>query len=98
MIRFKTLLEQGNAQGFKIISPLEYYFPVKRTTDGISAVDIKFKKFPFWRIDKRHLQILDGGWHFSEIKTPEEIYEKHQNDGENTIFSLLTQIKVLWTT
>ena len=38
--------------------------------------NLKFKKFPFWRIDKRNLQILDGGWHFSYLQTPEEILNK----------------------
>ena len=26
--------------------------------------DLKFKNYPFWRIDKRHLQIIDGGGTF----------------------------------
>lgn len=38
--------------------------------------NLKFKKFPFWRIDKRHLQIIDGGWHFSFLQTPEQILKK----------------------
>ena len=27
--------------------------------------DMKFKKYSFWRIDKRNIQIIEGGWHFS---------------------------------
>ena len=35
------------------------------------------------------MQIVnDGGWHFSEIKTPEEILEKHQNDEHHDEFEL----------
>ncbi len=38
---------------------------------------MKFKKFPFWRIDKMNLQIIaDGGWHFSYLMDPEKISEK----------------------
>ena len=38
--------------------------------------DLKFKKFPFWRIDKRNLQIINGGWHFSFLQSPEDIIKK----------------------
>ncbi len=38
--------------------------------------NLKFKKYPFWRIDKRNLQIVDGGWHFSYLQTPNEILKK----------------------
>ncbi len=40
--------------------------------------DLKFKKYPFWRIDKiRNLQIIkNGGWHFSYLQKPESILEK----------------------
>ena len=38
--------------------------------------DLKFKKYPFWRIDKRNLQIIDGGWHFSFLQSPEDIIKK----------------------
>ena len=38
--------------------------------------DLKFKKYPFWRIDKKKLQIIDGGWHFSFLQTPNEIAKK----------------------
>ena len=38
--------------------------------------DLKFKKYPFWRIDKRNLQIIDGGWHFSNLKNPVDIEKK----------------------
>ena len=43
--------------------------------------DLKFKKRPFWRIDKLRLNniIEDGGWHFCNLKTPTELLYKYQN-------------------
>ena len=40
--------------------------------------DLKFKKYPFWRIDKtRDLQIIEnGGWHFSYLQSPENLSKK----------------------
>ena len=38
--------------------------------------DLKFKKYPFWRIDKKDLQIISGGWHFSFLQSPEDIAKK----------------------
>ena len=38
--------------------------------------NLKFKNYPFWRIDKRHLQIIEGGWHFSFLQTPDQILKK----------------------
>jgi len=43
--------------------------------------DLKFKKRPFWRIDKLRLNniISDGGWHFCNLKDPEKILYKYKN-------------------
>ncbi len=43
--------------------------------------NLKFKEYPFWRIDKiRNLQIIkEGGWHFSYLQTPENISKKIQS-------------------
>ena len=43
--------------------------------------DLKFKKRPFWRIDKFRLNniIEDGGWHFCNLKTPENLLYKYKN-------------------
>ena len=43
--------------------------------------NLKFKKRPFWRIDKLRLNniIEDGGWHFCNLKTPENLLYKYQN-------------------
>ena len=38
--------------------------------------DLKFKKYPFWRIDKKNLQIIEGGWHFSFLQSPENVAKK----------------------
>ena len=42
---------------------------------------LKFKKRPFWRIDKIRLNniIENGGWHFCNLKSPEELLYKYQN-------------------
>ena len=38
--------------------------------------DLKFKKYPFWRIDKTGLQVINGGWHFSFLQNPSDIAKK----------------------
>ena len=40
--------------------------------------DFKFKKYPFWRLDKpQNIQIIeDGGWHFAYLQNPENISKK----------------------
>jgi beta-1,4-mannosyl-glycoprotein beta-1,4-N-acetylglucosaminyltransferase len=40
--------------------------------------NLKFKKYPFWRIDKtRNLQIIEnGGWHFAFLQNPKNISKK----------------------
>ena len=43
--------------------------------------NLKFKKRPFWRIDKFRLNniIENGGWHFCNLKEPEKILYKYKN-------------------
>ena len=41
-----------------------------------SLRDLKFKDYPFWRFDKKDLQIIKGGWHFSFLQTPQQILKK----------------------
>ena len=43
--------------------------------------ELKFKKRPFWRIDKLRLNniINDGGWHFCNLKTPDQLLYKYKN-------------------
>jgi beta-1,4-mannosyl-glycoprotein beta-1,4-N-acetylglucosaminyltransferase len=56
--------------------------------------NLKNKKYPFWRIDtyfsnlkETSLDIIDdGGWHFTNIKTPEDLYIKMKNFGHHDEF------------
>ena len=43
--------------------------------------NLKFKKRPFWRIDKYRLNniIENGGWHFCNLKSPEKLLYKYKN-------------------
>ena len=49
--------------------------------------DVKHKKYPFWRLDIMFSKmkyssihyVKDGGWHFTNIKTPEDIEKKYLN-------------------
>ena len=49
--------------------------------------DVKHKKYPFWRLDvmlskkkyKSIHYIENGGWHFTNIKSPEDIEKKYLN-------------------
>lgn len=58
--------------------------------------NIKLKKFPFWRLDTLFSEtkyidlniIKDGGWHFTNLKTPEQMYEKFMNFGHHDEFRL----------
>ena len=57
--------------------------------------NLKFKKRPFWRIDKLRLNnILDnGGWHFCNLKKPKELLYKYKNLCEtNDKFAFNTNI------
>ena len=63
--------------------------------------NIKNKQYPLWRIDRffsntkeSNLEIInDGGWHFTNLKSPEDLYEKlanfgHHNEFEDAGFTL----------
>ena len=58
--------------------------------------NIKNKKYPFWRLDCHfskykniNLDIIDnGGWHFTHIKTPEELFIKLKNFGHHDEFDV----------
>ena len=58
--------------------------------------NIKNKKYPFWRIDayfselkNTNVDIIDdGGWHFTNVKSPEEIFEKMKNFGHHDEFDI----------
>ncbi len=38
--------------------------------------NMKFKDYPFWRLDKFNQQIINGGWHFSYMQSPDQILQK----------------------
>ena len=76
---------------------------------------IKPKKYPFWRLDTffsktkyMNIKIIeDGGWHFSNLKSPEEIEDKmlnfgHHNEVEDSgiglkdIKSMINEKKVIF--
>ena len=56
--------------------------------------NLKNKKYPFWRLDtylsnikETSVEIInDGGWHFTNIKTPEDLYNKMKNFGHHDEF------------
>ena len=58
--------------------------------------NLKNKKYPFWRLDTlfsktkhTNLQIVEnGGWHFTNLKTAEEIHEKLSNFGHHNEFDI----------
>ena len=55
---------------------------------------IKNKKYPFWRLDtyfsdlkNTNLEIInDGGWHFTNVKTPQDLFIKMKNFGHHDEF------------
>jgi|TARA_Y100000389_G_scaffold198921_1_gene236338 beta-1,4-mannosyl-glycoprotein beta-1,4-N-acetylglucosaminyltransferase len=42
---------------------------------------LKFKKRPWWRIDKKRLNNIfdNGGWHFCNLKSPKDLLYKYKN-------------------
>ncbi|OUX53180.1 MAG: hypothetical protein CBE47_03745 [Pelagibacteraceae bacterium TMED287] len=58
--------------------------------------NLKPKKYGWWRLDTLfksdkfiNIKIVDeGGWHFTELKTPKEIYLKHKNDEHHDEFDM----------
>ncbi len=62
-------LNESNWIGSKMC--LKKNFPIPQ-----KLRDLKFKNYPFWRVDKFNLQIINGGWHFSFLQTPRGISEK----------------------
>ena len=62
--------------------------------------NLKFKKYPFWRIDKNNLQIIKGGWHFSFLQTPKQILNKiksfsHGEFNSNSINEKVIEEKII---
>ena len=61
-----------------------------------SIRNLKNKRYPFWRLDtyfsdvkQNNLKIVEkGGWHFTNIKTPEELFDKFVNFGHHDEFEM----------
>ncbi len=62
-------LDESNWIGSKITKK-------KNITTMQNLRDLKFKNYPFWRLDKRNLQIIKGGWHFSYLQNSQQILKK----------------------
>ena len=66
----------------------------KYLTSFSNLRNLKNKEYPFWRLDayfskikKNNVEIItDGGWHFTNLKTPEELYIKLKNFGHHDEF------------
>ena len=66
----------------------------KRLKNFSSLRNLKNRKYPFWRIDtlfsdikQTDVKVIEsGGWHFTNIKTPEELFEKLSNFGHHDEF------------
>ena len=58
--------------------------------------NMKFKKYPFWRLDKKNIQIIKGGWHFSFLQTPKDIALKIKSysHGEFNTKELVDESKI----
>ena len=62
-------LDENNWVGSKIF--------LKKNISTMQAIrNLKFKRYPFWRFDKKKFQIIQGGWHFSFLQTPNDIIKK----------------------
>ena len=66
----------------------------KYLTSFSNLRNLKNKKYSIWRLDtyfskikQNNLQIIDdGGWHFTNLKSPEELYIKLKNFGHHDEF------------
>ena len=87
--KFNLILESQDWFGSKAckFSALKSFTDLRNT---------KTKKYKWWRLDTIfkndkfiNLQIVDdGGWHFTELKNPKQIYIKHKNDEHHDEFDL----------
>ncbi len=68
---------------------------IKKNLKSFSLLkNIKYKKYPFWRVDtffsdikKINLKIIkNGGWHFTNLKSPEDLFKKLGNFGHHDEF------------
>jgi len=59
-------LNESNWIGSKLVLKKNLHLPQ-------NLRNLKFKDYPFWRIDKITQQIINGGWHFSFLHKPSDI-------------------------
>ena len=89
------------SEGVRLIANLKQRFKYDDWSNARGLVsdikiDLKNRKYPFWRIDtllsnykEINLEIInDGGWHFTNVKTPEELFVKLRNFGHHNEFEL----------
>ena len=70
---------------------------LKKNISTMQALrDLKFKKYPFWRVDKKNLQVIQGGWHFSFLQSPQDIKKKIQSfsHGEFNTDNIVNEEKI----
>ena len=70
---------------------------LKKNISTMQALrDLKFKKYPFWRVDKKNLQVIQGGWHFSFLQSPQDIKTKIQSfsHGEFNTDNIVNEEKI----
>ena len=56
--------------------------------------NLKNKEYPFWRVDAHFTKnksmyshiVKNGGWHFTNVKSAEDLYEKYKNFGHHNEF------------
>ena len=73
-----------------------FIYRLNDTLNISSDRNIKLKKYPFWRLDalfserkQVNLNIVsEGGWHFTNLKTPEEMHDKFMNFGHHDEYKL----------
>ena len=52
---------------------LDREFAKKKNIFSMDLRNLKLKNILFWRFDKKNLQIINGGWHFSFLQSPAKI-------------------------
>ena len=80
----------------KLIWPGTKACKKKKLSSFSNLRNLKNKKYPIWRIDtyfskikQIDLKIIDnGGWHFTNLKTPEDLFNKLNNFGHHDEFEL----------
>lgn len=92
--KFNLTLKNHNWHGSKACR-------LKNLSSITDLRNVKTRKYGWWRIDTLfkknkyiNLKVVNnGGWHFTELKSAEEIFEKHKNDEHHDEFEL-TGIKL----